>query len=479
MKPHLYMGIDIGTSVAKGTVINDIGEIITQQTYNRKHISHSLNKYEHNPDLVWWKEFKFIVKNMIDNLEGAVKNVQCLAITGMVPNIYPIDKQGRSLHKAILYYDPRAKNIEKKLDEELNTKKYQNQVLAMLIWLKSKLGSDWVKVDKIMTTHNYIVKKLTNGLYVDTVTALEYGNIFDSNKMTWNRDLLGKYDIQENIFPEIIPPGTVVGKVTREAAKITGLKEGTSVIAGTSDTISSFLGAGARHKNELLIYYGTYNCAPLLLYDMKEIIFNTKLTYPIEWVASIKRAGQQLSALAQQFCLSRNLEKSLLKLDKLASSSKPGANNVIFVQELNLLTASESTEPQATLFNLGLNTTISDICRAMLEAFGYGLKYSFESVETTISPIKCFAAGGGARSQIWKQIVSDITGLEQIYFPFANRAYGSAILAAVSDDYDNMKKITGTQSRNFEIISPNFERKEVYDKAYSRYISFIEKHQGE
>lgn len=475
---RLYMGVDIGTSVAKGTVINDYGEIIAQEMYNRKHIGHSLGKYEHDPNTVWWKEFEFIVKNIINNLGDSVNNVQCLAITGMVPNVCPIDKQGKPLHRAILYYDPRAKDIEKRLDEELNTPKYQNQILAMLIWLKRTLGSDWDNVDKILTTHNYIVKKLTNKSYVDTVTALEYGNILDSNKMTWNEDLLRIYDIKESIFPEIVPPGNVVGEVSKEAAKMTGLKEGTPVIAGTSDTVSSFLGAGARHKNELLIYYGTYNCAPKLLYDIQDIIFNKKITYPIEWVASIKRAGQQLSSLARQFCPSGNLEKSLLKLDELASASKPGANNVTFVQELDLLTANESTEPKAGIFNFGLDNTISDICRAMLEAFGYGLKYSFESSETDVTPIKCFAAGGGARSRIWKQIVSDITGLEQLYLPFANRAYGSAMLAAVSDDVENMKRITNTQSKNFEYVSQNLKRMDMdmYNKAYNRYKNFIEKY---
>jgi len=467
------MGIDIGTSVAKGVVINDVGDLIAKASFVRQHIKQSEGKYEHDADQVWWKEFVYITQSMLKQLGSLKQSLQCLAITAMVPNILPIDTQGRPLHEAILYYDGRAHLIEEQLDAQSGTSKWQNQVLAMLIRLKTELGPNWGNVNKILTTHNYIIMKLTGKICVDSITSLECGNILDSNKMEWDQDLLDRYGIRSSVFPDIVAPGTIVGFVSKEAAEITGLNVGLSVVAGTTDTMGTFIGAGAWNPKDLLICYGTYGCAPMLLKDLKEVLFEKRLTYPMEWVASIPRSGQQLSSLAQVFLPSSTPEEALSKLDGLAEVSIPGANGVVFVQMLGLARSIECSEPRGTFFNLGKDNTMADICRAMLEAFGYGLKYCFEASATVVEPKKCYAAAGGARSRIWRQIVSDITGLEQFYFPYADSAFGSAILAAVSIVPEIWEQIDKHRISCYETISPSFQNDKEYDAAYQVYKNCI------
>jgi xylulokinase len=476
MKGSLYLGIDIGTSVAKGTIINDYGETIADAVFHRRHISHSEKIYEHDPENEWWSEFTFLVNKMLSHIGNRARDIQSIAITGMIPNICLMDKQGNPIRKAILYYDPRAENIEKKLDKELNTGKWKNQVLSRLIWLKDKEKENWKQTERILSTHNYIVFKLTGKSCIDTVTALEFGNTCNSEKMVWNHDLLSQYGIESKIFPDILPPGTIVGSVLKEASRQTGLREGTQVITGTTDTISSLIGSGLRNSNELLIYYGTYSCAMMLLSEMEKVIFDNKIKYPIDWLASIPRGGQQLSSLAQLFCPSTDIKESLSNLDSHAADSNPGANGVIFVQTLDLPVSTESTEPRGSFFNLGMNNTMSDICRAMLEAFGYGLKYWFELSNNPLIPRKCFAGGGGASSKVWQQIVSDITGLEQYCFRNADRAFGSAILAAISINRKLYDNITNTQLSSLELTKPNPHNHRKYLKHYHKYKNYIEKY---
>jgi xylulokinase len=237
--------------------------------------------------------------------------------------------------------------------------------------------------------------------------------------------------------------------------------------------ISSFIGSGAWNRNEMMISYGTYGCAPILLNDVREVVSEKSLRYPIEWAASIPRSGQQLAALAQVLLPSRTQQEALSRLDSLAATSIPGANGVVFLQTLDLATSIESTEPRASIFNVGKNNTIADICRSMLESFGYGLKYCFENSATAVSPTKCFAASGGARSKTWRQIVSDITGLQQYYFPYSSSAYGVAVLAAVSMSPETWKYVHELLSSNLEIVHPNPECHAKYTTMYEMYKRYL------
>lgn len=475
MKADLYLGVDIGTSVAKGVVIDDSGTPLTRASFVRQDSSQDLVKKEHNAEQVWWNEFLLVTNQLLGELKTSKENIKSVAVTAMVPNLLPIDARGRPLQNAILYYDGRATLIEEALDAETGTPYYLNHVLSQLIWLKTEMGSQWRLVDKILTTHNYIVFKLTDKICVDTITAGEFGNLLDSHKMEWNQELLERHGLNDSVFPRIITPTNIVGFVSERAAKNTGLPAGVPVLAGTTDMIGSFIGSGAWNRNDIMIYYGTYGCAPMLLDNLREAIFKERLNYPIEWRASIPRSGQQLSALAQVLFSSDSPQVALSKLDTMAAASSPGANGVVFVQILDLPRSTESTEPQGALFNLGRTSTMVDICRAILEAFGYGLRYRFETSSFGTAPKKCFAAGGGARSKIWRQIVSDIIGLEQSYSPYSSSAFGSAVLAAVAVDPEVWERVRELQTRTIETDPPHSENEGRYGPAYQQYKNYLER----
>ena len=78
------------------------------------------------------------------------------------------------------------------------------------------------------------------------------------------RGITPKHEIETKVLPEIVAPTTIIGSVNEEAAETTGFNEGIPVVAGSTDMIGSFLGSGAWKRNDMLISYGTYGCAPML-----------------------------------------------------------------------------------------------------------------------------------------------------------------------------------------------------------------------
>lgn len=474
LKPKVYLGIDIGTSVTKGTAILSDGEILAHEYSPSKYGSSSDEGHEHDPDLIWWDQFLNVATKILDNIGSRRNEVECIAVTGMIPNIVPVDKSGKPLHNGLLFYDNRAYDIEVSLDKELNSPRWQNEVLSKLIWLRENKPNVWTSTYKVLTTHSYIVLKLTGEYTVDIVTAIESGNVFSPTERSWNESLLSRFGIDTNVFPEIHAPKEIIGYLQPEAAKQLGIRPGIPVVAGTGDTISSILGAGLRLKDEMLIYYGTYNCSALLLFNIEDVLSGNITANPLAWTATIPRSGQQLNSLARQFFPSNSSHESLSMLDRKAAESTPGANGVVFIQTFNLPESTVSTEPTGGLVNISIENTTADFSRAILEAFGYGLRYSFEVLNPPPpTPKQCYAAGGGARSPIWKQIISDITGFEQLYMAAADRGVGSAILAGAAHDPDFLQRASAHLLNNSVYITPCTDNSEIYEARYQTYCSFL------
>ena len=268
----LFLGIDFGTSVVKGSVIDNGGKPIVSDSFFRKDFSFDSTRYELDPDQIWWEEFSNLTRSLISRLGARSENIRSMCITGMVPNIVLVDSKGSPLRKALLYFDGRARDIEEKLDKITGTPKPLNQVLSQLIWLKDDMGDQWNSVYKILSTHNYIAYRLTGKFYTDTVTALECGNMVENERMEWNRKLLSSHGLDVEKLPDILPPTSVLGYISGKYADELGLTENVQVVAGTTDIVATFIGFGAHKKSDMMVSYGTYGCAPMLKYDIEKIL---------------------------------------------------------------------------------------------------------------------------------------------------------------------------------------------------------------
>jgi sugar (pentulose or hexulose) kinase len=89
------------------------------------------------------------------------------------------------------------------------------------------------------------------------------------------------------------------------------------------------------------------------------------------------------------------------------------------------------TQARGLILGLTLSHTRSHVYRALLEGVAYGLRHNLETFYEAGLPIKrCIAAGGGTKSKVWTQIVSDVVGQDQelVASPYG-APYGDAYLA--------------------------------------------------
>jgi xylulokinase len=119
-----------------------------------------------------------------------------------------------------------------------------------------------------------------------------------------------------------------------------------------------------------------------------------------------------------------------LELDKQAAAVRPGAEGVFVIPHVSgVLLPTPRPEARAALVGFGPHHTPAHLWRAFLESFGYVLMTQSMRLGESIGSVT--AAGGGTRTIVWPQVVSDMTGWVQRVSPWAGASRGAALLAYV------------------------------------------------
>ncbi|MDX2759255.1 xylulokinase [Streptomyces europaeiscabiei] len=456
---RVFLGIDTGTSVIKGHAIDETGHTCAHVSAAHDPVAGSNQKGVSDPE-VWWREWSHLCTDLVNRLPPTAE-VACIVSTAMVPNVCLLDAAGAAIAPPLLFYDDRAYDIERRLDEELRSGRWQNEVLSKLMWQRRSSGSLALEGAHFVTTHSYIALRLTgiagdtriSNPTLDTVTAAETGSIYVP-AASWNTELLARYGLGGLRMPEVVAPTSIVGTVTAEAAAETGLREGTPVVAGTSDSIASLIGAGARQEGDILVYYGTFNCAARLNASMDRVLSGGYRRYPIDWLTSVPRAGHQIRDMANMLFPGSTPYGDF---DAAAATSSPGANGLIFLQDVDLLDTTVSSNPHAALLNYQIGHTAADIARAALESFAYALTVTLEDEGTPLPllPDELLAGGGGARSGTWRQVVTDVLDRPQRYVRHSDRGHGSALLALASSDDEAFEAAMTRLLKDAEVVHPS------------------------
>lgn len=342
--------------------------------------------------------------------------------------------------------------------------------------------------------HNYLVYKLCGEYVTDTVTTGLYGAIYQSPTASWRADVCEQFGIPLKILPKVHPPAHIIGVVHAQAAEATGLRVGTPVLPGMPDLLASLISVGTVRKHETAAYYGTAGLVPVMKDDLINAAWKP---YPIEEKGITPQDGYIFDYPA--YCLNvgdsarwfRD-EFTPLELQAELDGSGPNAYTALDVLARDVPIASDGLcflpylqgqrspifNPWATgcFFGLKKAHTRGYLYRAILESFGYTIRHGFESFYPQGHPIKrLVATGGGARSSLWRQIVSDITGLRQEYVPDADGSLGDAYMAGLAlgwfKDFDVLQKewIDVTA-----VTEPNPDAQEIYTRHYTTYAALNE-----
>ena len=427
----------------------------------------------------------------------------------------PIDNKGNPLMRCINWLDVRAASITSLYTKGLiKISGYGLRKLLMflkitggapglngkdpishIIWIKLNEPDIYEKAYKFLSVKDYVVFKSTNVATISRGLAHTTW-MMDTNPgmFEWSEKILKKFKIDKEKLPEIKDASQIVGNLTAKAANDLGLELSPDhpipVILGSADLISSAIGSGALVENQIHISLGTADWVAAHTYERLRDIMNYTGA-----ISSIR--GRYLCISKQEtgtVCLDwvinqlfkyeleiykENMEELYQILDEKVRSTPAGSNNLIFTPWM-FGERSPLNDPQVRggFYNLSLDQSRKDVLRATYEGIAYNIRWALQVVEklvgksTTINII-----GGGAKSDIWCQILADVLQrkINQMEDPNLGSAKGSATIALLGlgliedlSDAIPLIKINKT-------YEPNLENKQIYDTLFKEFMKIYKR----
>jgi xylulokinase len=489
------LGIDIGTSACKVAIFNKQGDVIASLSGDYRVYYPHPGYAEQNPD-EWWEIICRTVKDTIAKANIHSKDIAGVGIDGQSWSAIAIDKDGNVLSNTPIWMDTRADSICTRLNREIGEKAIfdltgnslqASYTTGKIIWYRDNRPEIYDRIYKILQSNSFIVYRLTGIASQDKSQG--YGlHCFDMHKARWNKEMCSRLGIPIDFLPEIYDCHEIVGHVTEEAARLTGLAEGTPVVAGGLDAACGTLGAGVINPNETQEQGGQAGgmsvCLDQYIADPRLIL--SFHVVPGRWLlqGGTTGGGGVMRWLEQEFGdyereeAKRIGKSSMMLLDEQAAKVMPGSDGLIFLPYM----AGERSpiwdvNAKGVYYGLDFTKTKGHFIRAALEGVAFSLKHNLEiAKEAGVEVGELRAMGGAANSRLWTQIKADITG-KPIVVPASDTAttLGAAILAGVGvglyKDFEEAVRLTVKVKRHHK---PNMDNHQLYKQNYMTYIKLYE-----
>ncbi len=451
------LGIDIGTFESKGVLVDSTGKIIAQAARPHEMIVPRAGWAEHNPDEDWWGDFVFITRQLLAESEIDADEIKAIGCSAIGPCMLPVDDEGNALMNGMLYgVDNRAaaevEELTADIGEDVLLDRCGNALTSQsvgpkILWLKRNRPDLFARTSKIHTSTTYIVHKLTGRTVIDHYTAANFSPLYDIGTQDWTDALTDKI-VDRAMLPEILWSSEIAGAVTADAAKVTGLAEGTPVLTGTIDAAAEAVSVGVASPGEMMIMYGS---TIFIIMPTASRVSDPRLWYA-PWLfkgqhasmAGLATSGTLTHWFRDRFAKELPKATAFESLAAEAAASPPGSNGLVMLPYFSgERTPIHDPFAKGTLLGLDLTHTRGDVYRAMLEGIALGTGHVIETYrDAGAPPAKLFAVGGGTKNTVWSQTTSDVAGMPQVLREISvGASYGNAFLAAVATESARLEDI--------------------------------------
>lgn len=472
-----YLSIDVGTTACKCQLFSEDGGI---KEYISKEYGLKKKDGETYADIGAIKENVFSMISAV----AAKHEIGSICISTFGETFVALDKDDNVLFEPMLYTDKRGEKQAKQLTERFGdeylfkttgTIPHAMYSVSKLLWIKQNRPEIYAKIDKVFLICDYLGYLLTGQRAIDYSLAARTG-IFDIEKLCFSEKLSESLGIDKNLFSAPKRAGTVVGEVTDAELGLKGCK----LVLGSHDQICTALGAGVIEENQAVDGLGTVECITVAYrgakkesrmgrqgyacvpYAIDGLYCSYIVTYAsgsvINWFKNDilhQYKGEEGTAFAYLEKGMNDGPSGLLTLPYFAGSYIPY----------------QDIYAKGAIVGLTTSTTDSDLYKSVMEGLAMEMKFEVEAAKKYGIQVKsAVATGGGANSDKWLQIKSDIQGIPYTTLRSSEGGLcGCAILQAVAlggKNYEEAVKIFVKKKKSFK---SNREKAKAYKPYYKKY----------
>jgi xylulokinase len=475
----VLVGLDVGTGGARAVAVDESGEIVAEASSEYPLHSPHPGWTEQDPD-DWWEGAKEVVKYVATQTGEQVAGV---GLTGQMHGSVFLDSSDEVIRPALLWNDQRTgrqcDEITRAVGEERLISISGNPALTgfqapKIVWLREEEPENFGRVSRVLLPKDYVRLRLT-GEYATDASDAAGTLLLDMRVRDWSGEILDALEIPQDWMPEVYEGPESTGVLRESVAEELGLPSGIPVAAGGGDNAAAAVGTGIVGPGLVNSSVGT---SGVLFAHASE--FNPDPSGRLHaFCHAVPGAyhlmGVTLSAGGSLSWWRETLGGDYDELVEAASDVRPGSEGLVFLPYLSgERTPHLDPKARGAFFGLTARHGVEHMTRAVMEGVIFSLRDSLDIMRGLGIPVEDVrATGGGARSDLWRQLQADIYGTP-IRRTVADEgpAYGAALLAGVaSDTYTGVDEVVSVVKLREEITEPDTDRAKIYEEYYEVYRS--------
>lgn len=452
--PIYFLAIDNGTQSVRALIFDEFGtEIAKARVPIEPYFSEQPNYAEQHADY-YWQKLTEACQKLWQSCEIKPEQIAGVSLATQRYTMICLDKDKQPLRPAIVWMDLRRAEthnigflhpLTKLIGMGELVKDAQQK--ARCNWLAQNEPEIWAQTAHYVNLSAYLTYQLVGELIDSNGHSVGYLP-YDYKAQTWLKPNTLKWRLfscTPEQMPKIVPPGQTLGEISAKAAKVTGIPEGTPMIAAASDKACEALGAAGLSTDTACLSFGTTATINTISPDYVEILkhmpaYTAAAPHYYNHEYMIYRGFWMVSWFKEQFA---HYEQALAKtqgidteklLDAAVKDIPAGSMGLTMQPYWSPGVRHPGLEGKGALIGFGDVHTRAHVYRAILEGLAYELKLGFDTISRrTGKPIKHLrVSGGGSQSDAAMQLTADIFAMPA-YRPhtFEATGLGAAINCAV------------------------------------------------
>ena len=485
------IGLDVGTTGCKAHVFNRDGMLLASASREYAVDFPHPGWAEQDSEVVW-KLTQEALREAI-TAAGASESVAAIGLSVQGEAVMPVDAKGRVLRPAILGMDTRTGEQNQWLTKKFGAEKlFQStgmpihtiNTLPKLLWLKQHEPEIWAEADRFLLYEDFLVQKMTGQAVISRCLAsrTQLYHLADDH---WSSEILQAIELEPGRLARVEASGTAVDPMRPKLAKSLGLKSQPLIVTGGHDQACGALGVGLTRPGLAMVSTGTAEVVEVALDTpvLNDTLHKGNISVYAHVVPDLYLAmtlnhsgGLLLRWFRDTFCqeeIRQAQEMNLDPYDLILEGVSPEPSPLMVLPHFaGSGTPWFDTQSKGAILGLTFGSDKSDLVKAILEGLTFELRVNIDILiggHITIDELR--AIGGGARSELWLQLKSDITGIK-VAVPTVTEAagLGAALLAGEGAGiFDHAAQAAEDILELKRSFVPNANRAKAYEERYGIY----------
>lgn len=499
------LAIDLGTSGPKAAVVDATGRTPGTARASVDTLTQPGGVAEQDPRQIWDAVKSAAVQALAASGVGR-EDIVAVICSSQYSSIVGVDRTGQPTSNLVLWQDHRGTKKDlrgraafpRRADTPVDLLRWlrvhglppiaDGLSLAHMRHLKFSRPEVYQRTAWLLEPMDYVTMQLTGRATANQASAFMY-------LMTDNRRLdITDYEprlvaaslIDREKLPELVPMDAIVGTLLPAVAEELGLSASTQVVTGLNDTQAGGVGSGAFAGTHAAVSVGSTSVmithVDFKRTDVRNAILSMPSPVPDTYfvMAENGMAGAALERFLTNIVYGSDhfsaaaVHDRFEALQRVAGGIPAGSDGLMFLPWLaGSMAPSEDGQMRGGFLNISTSTTRGDMARAVLEGVSQNLRWVRGPVEKFAK--RAFSHysiyGGGARSDLWCQIMADVLGapVHQLDNCDFTVSVGSGLLAfeRLGDlSFDEISGLVRTR-REFD---PDPRNTATYDALHEQFV---------